>query len=234
MKKTTNDYLELKKACAKEALKYVKKDMILGIGSGSTVLEFIKQLSSSKSIAQDLICIPSSIDTENLLIDNKLQIGTLNQYTDIALTIDGADKVDSNLNLIKGGGGALLREKIIAAAAKEVIILVDESKLVSKLASSFPIPVEVIPLARRYVTKVLHEIGGKPNIRLASDKLGPTITDNGNIILDTMFDELENPKDFEKELNNIPGVVANGLFPNYFVDKVIIATKDGIKIKEKH
>ena len=233
MKENKNQILEKKRKSAAEALSFVKNNMIIGIGSGSTVREFIKLLGKSSLDSSSIICIPSSFDTEQMLIDNKMRIGTLNQYPQLDLTIDGADRVDDKLNLIKGGGGAMLREKIIAAAAKEVIIIVDESKMVAKLDGSFPIPVEVVPHALNFVISKLESIGGKPTLRVASDKLGPTVTDNGNLILDTDFQEIKNPETLEITLNNIPGVMENGLFPNKLVTKVIIASSSGITLKEK-
>ncbi|NHJ33497.1 MAG: ribose-5-phosphate isomerase RpiA [Asgard group archaeon] len=224
----------MKRKAASEALKFVKEGMVLGIGSGSTVREFIKLLGESDLDAQNIICIPSSLDTENMLIENNMVVGRLNQHPIIDLTVDGADRVDDKLNVIKGGGGALLREKIIAAAAKEVIIIVDESKIVTELGGSFPIPVEVIPHAKEFVTKQLQALSGEPKIRMASDTLGPTITDNGNIILDTDFKTISNPAVFEGILNNIPGVMENGLFPKNLVSKVIVASEKEIKVKEKN
>jgi len=228
-----DEKLALKQKSAQKALSFVKEGMVLGVGSGSTVREFIRLLSSSSLDLQSIVCIPSSIDTEALLIDANLRVGQLNQYPEIDLTIDGADRVDQQLNLIKGGGGALLREKILAAASKIVIIIVDESKLVDQLAGSFPIPVEVLPIAKRPVEQALKALGGKPKLRQASDKLGPTITDNGNIILDTDFPSMPEPAILEQQLNNIPGVLENGLFSNQLVSKVIVASTRGILLKEK-
>ena len=225
---------EMKKKAAKEALKFVKEGMILGIGSGSTVREFIKLLGESELNIKKIICIPSSLDTENMLIENGMVVGTLNQNPIINLTVDGADRVDEELNVIKGGGGALLREKIIAAAAKEVVIIVDESKMVTNLGGSFPIPIETIPHAKEFVKKKLQALSGEPKLRMASDKLGPTITDNGNIILDTDFEQISNPAVFEGILNNIPGVMENGLFPKNLITKVIVATEKEILIKERN
>ncbi|HUT81528.1 MAG TPA: ribose-5-phosphate isomerase RpiA [Candidatus Bathyarchaeia archaeon] len=225
--------IEMKKKSAKEALKFVREGMVIGVGSGSTVREFIRLLSESKLDIQSIICIPSSYDTEQLLIENSLHVGVLNQYSEIDLTVDGADRVDGNLNVIKGGGGAHLREKIIAAAAKEVIIIVDDSKIVDSLGGSYPVPVEVIPHAKEFVINKIRELGGKPTIRKASDKLGPTISDNGNIILDVDFQEIKNPDELEKSINNIPGVLENGIFPNRLITKVIIASTTEIKIKKK-
>lgn len=222
--------LKMKQKCAQEAIKSVEEGMILGIGSGSTVREFISILSRSSLDLQKIICIPSSFDTEAMLIDQGLQVGSLNQFPTIDITFDGADRVDEEINCIKGGGGALLREKIIGAAAKKLIILVDKSKIVPVLGKSFPVPIEVIPHARAYVTNQLIQMGGKPTLRLASDKLGPTITDNGNILLDTSFDEISDVEKLEQRINSIPGVMENGLFPNNMVNQVILGTEKEIKI----
>ncbi|NHJ48044.1 MAG: ribose-5-phosphate isomerase RpiA [Asgard group archaeon] len=223
----------MKKKSAKKASEFIKNGMVIGIGSGSTVREFIKLLNFSSLDMNKIVCIPSSFDTENMLIVNKVKVSTLNQYPKIDVTVDGADRVDEKLNLIKGGGGALLQEKIIAAAAKEVIIIVDESKLVKNLGGSFPVPVEVIPNALEFVSRKLESLGGIPNLRKASDKLGPTVTDNGNLILDTDFKKIADPASLEAKINNIPGVMENGLFPSNLITKVIVASQDEIIIKEK-
>lgn len=233
MNSSKDHKLEMKRKSAKAVLEFIKEDMVLGVGSGSTVREFILLLKTLDIDSNKIICIPSSYDTEQMLIENNMIVGSLNQHPIIDLTIDGADRVDDELNVIKGGGGALLREKIIAAAAKQVIIIVDDSKLVSTLAGSFPVPVEVIPHAREFIIKQLIALGGKPQVRKASDKLGPTITDNGNIIIDTDFQEIDDVSKMEKIINNIPGVMENGLFPKKLISKVIIATGNEIKIKER-
>lgn len=228
-----DEKLKMKRLCAKEALKYVRDGMVLGVGSGSTVREFVLLLEKSEIDISKIICIPSSYDTEMMLIENGMVVGRLNQHPVIDLTIDGADRVDAKLNVIKGGGGALLREKIIAAAAKKVIIIVDKTKIVETLGGTFPIPVEVIPHAQTYVSQELKKLQGTPNLRKASDKLGPTITDNGNIILDTDFQDIPNPQQLETQLNNLPGVMENGLFPSRLIDLVILADGKDIKVLEK-
>ncbi|MBD3189869.1 MAG: ribose-5-phosphate isomerase RpiA [Candidatus Heimdallarchaeota archaeon] len=230
MPQKDNTILKMKQKCAQEAIKSVKEGMILGIGSGSTVCEFISILSQSSLNLQKVICIPSSFDTEALLVNYGLQVGSLNQFPTIDLTFDGADRVDKDLNCIKGGGGALLREKIIGAASKALIILVDKSKMVPALGNSFPVPIEVIPHARAFVYKQLRKLGGKPALRIASDKLGPTITDNGNVLLDTSFEEINDVEKLEQTINSIPGVMENGLFPNKMVHQVILGTEKEIKI----
>lgn len=234
MSKKEDQKLNMKQKCAEEATKFVKDNMVLGVGSGSTVREFIKLLGRSNLDVKSLVCIPSSLDTEHMLIENGFRIGSLNQFPSIDLTVDGADRVDEKLNLIKGGGGAMLQEKIIAAAAKKVIIIVDQSKLVPKLAGTFPVPTEVIPHARNFVIKELEKLGGKPTERKASDKLGPTITDNGNIILDVDFQDAFEPEVMELKLNAIPGIVENGIFSRKLVNQVIVAEGEKIKILVKN
>lgn len=229
----TDQKLIMKRKAAAEALKFVKNNMVLGIGSGSTVREFIKLLGDSEIDQKTIVCIPSSFDTENMLIENGMKVATLNQYPILDLTIDGADRVDKDLNVIKGGGGALLREKIIAAASKKFVIIVDDSKIVEVLEGSFPIPVEVIPHAMEFVKEELIKLKGIPKLRKASDKLGPTVTDNGNIILDTDFSKIDNPEALEKTINNIPGVMENGIFTRKLVAQVIVASDKEIKILNK-
>ncbi len=233
MSKKPDQKLIMKRKAAAEALKLVKDGMILGIGSGSTVREFIKLFGDSKIDSKTIVCIPSSFDTENMLINNGMKVGTLNQYPAIDITIDGADRVDKDLNLIKGGGGALLREKVIAAASIQLVIIVDDSKMVQTLEGSFPIPVEVIPHAKEFVEKELLKLKGTPHLRKASDKLGPTVTDNGNIILDTDFSSISKPEELETTINNIPGVMENGIFSRKLVAQVIVASEKEIKILKK-
>jgi ribose 5-phosphate isomerase A len=231
MTKDKEAILLMKQKCAQEAVKKVQNDMILGIGSGSTVKEFIKLLGERDDLdVTTIVCIASSYDTEQMLIDNGMQVGLLNQYSKIDLTIDGADRVDKKLNLIKGGGAALLREKIIATAAQKVIIIVDKSKIVQQLDDSFPVPVEVIPFALNFVTRKLELLEGKPVIRKTSNKLGPLITDNGNMILDTYFDAIDHPDRLEQLINNIPGVMENGLFPSKLITEVIQAKEKEVVI----
>ena len=146
---------------------------------------------------------------------------------DIDLSVDGADEVDSNFNLIKGGGAAHTKEKIVDYAAKEFIVIVDESKCVEELGN-FPVPVEVLPDASRMVIQALEDMGAECEIRMAQRKDGPVITDNGNFVIDAKFDKIESPAHLEIDLNAIPGVVENGIF-SQMVDKVIVGTEDGTK-----
>ena len=168
------------------------------------------------------------LDIQSLLIAKKwnIPITTLEEH-DIDLSVDGADEVDLQFNLIKGGGAAHTKEKIVDYAAKEFIVIVDESKCVDTLGS-FPVPVEVLPDASRVVIQALEDMGAECEIRMAQRKDGPVITDNGNFVIDAKFEEIESPACLEIDLNSIPGVVENGIFSD-MVDKVIVGTEDGTK-----
>lgn len=212
---------ELKKAAAKEVIKYIDNDMIIGVGTGSTVNFFIEELANIKGKIQSAIA--SSKQTEALLKKYTIPVDDLNNVGELPLYIDGTDEFNDYLWLIKGGGGALTREKIIAANAKQFICIADESKHVNVLGK-FPLPIEVIPMARSYVAREIRKLGGDPEYR------DGFITDNGNVILDVYNLHITKPVSLEETLNNIPGIVANGIFARRGADKVLLATNDGIKI----
>jgi ribose 5-phosphate isomerase A len=214
----------LKSNVAKAALDYIKVGSILGIGSGSTINYFITSLADIKHKIEGVVA--ASIETEKRLKKLNIPVLDLNGAGELALYIDGADEVNPQLQLIKGGGGALTREKIIAAASKNFICIVDESKYVGVLGQK-SLPLEVIPMGRSYVARELVKLGGFPIYR---EKF---ITDNGNIILDTQHWDFTDPIKLERLLNNIPGVVGNGLFAQRPANILLIASKDGIKIFEK-
>jgi len=224
--------MKAKLNCAKEAVKLVEDGMILGIGSGSTVELFLKELGKRiKSEELEIYGVPSSYQSHIVAVENGIKVVDLFQFPNLDLCIDGADQIDSSLNCIKGGGGALTREKIVASASKRFVIIADESKLVEKL--SMPIPVEVLPFAYGFVAKEIEKIGGSCKLRIGSGKVGPVISDNGNFIVDCDFGIVENPKELEVKLNLIPGVVENGIFCNSMVDRVIVGTEDGVRILER-
>ena len=208
-----------KRNVAKAAIEYIKNSTIIGVGTGSTVNFFVEELAKNKGLIEG--AVSSSIATEKLLKDNNIPVVTLNSVTELSVYIDGADEATKNKHLIKGGGGALTREKIIAAASKEFICIIDDSKLVP-LLGSFPLPVEVIPMAQRYVAREIVKIGGQPELRQDFQ------TDNGNIILDIHNLKIENPIELENQLNQITGVVTNGLFAKRSADTLLIAKDDGI------
>ncbi|MFX0032353.1 MAG: ribose 5-phosphate isomerase A [Promethearchaeota archaeon] len=221
---------EGKKKAAIEAVKdNVEKDMILGIGSGSTVVYALKEIATrNKNEQLNLKCVPSSFQSSQLIIENGLPMVSLNQYPEIDLDIDGADEIDRDLNLIKGGGGCLLQEKILASNSKKLVIIADFRKKSEKLGENWRkgIPIEVIPMAHVTVMKKLEKLGGKSKLRIAKAKMGPLITDNGNFIIDVDFGIIEIPSKLNSELLNIPGIVDTGLFIN-MVSKVYIGQEDG-------
>jgi len=227
------DREEMKRLAAEKALDYIEDGMIIGIGTGSTVEYFIPKLGEKiKKEKLSIIGIPTSHRTKNLAREYEIPLSTLKDHPEIDVTIDGADEVDPELNLIKGGGGALTREKIVAFSSKKEIIIVDESKLVQKLGVSFPLPIEVIPFGW-YPTKLKIEerFDCKAELRMSDE--GPFTSDNMNYILDCEFSSgIEDPEDLEKELDRIPGIVETGLFVN-LADIVIAGTREGIKIFEK-
>lgn len=211
---------QLKRKAAEAALKYVEADSILGVGTGSTVNVLIDLLAEHKIPLQG--CVSSSEASTRLLQQYGYEVLDLNAYGPLPLYIDGADECDPNRNLIKGGGGALTREKIIAAASHQFICIVDASKKVDVLGK-FPLPVEVIPMARSLVARALVEMGGQPVWRQGF------ITDNGNWILDVHDLDLRDPVAAEMAINQMIGVVTVGLFAQRPADKVLIASAAGIE-----
>ncbi len=217
---------ELKRKAGEKAVEYIKDGMVVGLGTGSTVKYTILKLGELVKEGLDIIGIPTSIATEKLAKERGIKLGSIDDYQVIDLTIDGADEVDKNLNLIKGGGGALLREKIIAHASKYEIIVVDESK-VKNILGDFPLPIEIVKFGYKRTMNVLSTLGCNPSLRV---KNGETyITDNGNYIIDCKFEKIENPAELERKIDEIPGVVEIGLFVG-LANKIIIGKKDKIEI----
>lgn len=227
MQKTNINNEELKKLVASEALKYVQEDSFVGVGTGSTVRYFIENLASIKHKIRGAIA--SSIDTETKLKACGIPIYDLNSVTELPIYIDGADEINSAFHMIKGGGGALTREKIIASVAKKFVCIVDASKQVNILGK-FPLPIEVIPMARSYVARELVKLGGMPVYR------ENCTTDNGNVILDIWNLTILDPVKLEETLNNITGVVTNGLFAKRPADILLIGRNqnDQYKIDTLH
>jgi ribose 5-phosphate isomerase A len=212
---------ELKIEVAKAALKYVIPGTIIGVGTGSTANFFIDQLATIKSSVKGAVA--SSVATANRLEGHGINVVDLNEVEEISVYIDGADESDQQLNLIKGGGGALTREKIVAAVSKQFVCIADESKLVNVMGN-FPLPVEVIPMSTSYVKRqIIKSIGGVPVLR------EDFITDNGNLILDIHDLNIEEPKILENTLNNIVGLVTNGLFAIRSADILLLSSKSGVK-----
>ena len=214
--------LEMKKIAAQAALQFVKPDMIVGVGSGSTVNCFIEALGTLKDQIKGAVA--ASKNSEELLRQQGIEVFSTNDVSSLDIYVDGADEINPQKMMIKGGGAALTREKIVAALAKNFICIVDSSKQVDVLGSTFPLPIEVIPMARSQVARKLVALGGAPEYREG------VVTDNGNIILDVHNFAIMNPVEMEKELNNIAGVVTNGVFALRPANTVIIGTPDGAKI----
>jgi len=211
---------EKKKQVAEAALAYVENDTIVGVGTGSTVNFFIECLANIKHRIDG--AVSSSDATEALLKKHNIPVLSLNSANDIPVYVDGADEATKHLHLIKGGGGALTREKIVAAASKKFVCIIDETKLVDVLGT-FPLPIEVIPMAQSYVAREITKLGGQPILREGFT------TDNGNIILDVHNLSILKPVELEQELNKLAGVVTNGLFAQRPADVLLIASDNGVQ-----
>jgi ribose 5-phosphate isomerase A len=218
---------EMKRAVAQAAVDYItprlREDSIVGVGTGSTANCFIDALARVKNRFE--AAVASSEATAERLRGLGIEVLDLNSVSQMEFYVDGADEFDPHLNLIKGGGGALTREKIVAAVAKEFVCIVDHSKQVD-LLGAFPLPVEVIPMARSYVGRQLAALGGRPVYREG------VVTDNGNVILDLHDLEILDPKALEAQLNNIVGVVTNGLFARRGADLILLGTPAGVQTIE--
>jgi len=217
--KNSDAQLEQKQRVAEAAMAFVKADAVLGVGTGSTVNCFIDALAAS-NVRIEAAVSSSEASTARLRAAG-IEVIELNQTGTLDVYIDGADEFESNRRLIKGGGGALTREKIIAGASRKFVCIVDESKKVGVLGK-FPLPVEVIPMARSFVARQLVAIGGQPELRQGFT------TDNGNVILDVHNMDLVDPVAIEQRINNIPGVVTCGLFALRPADLVLMASKNGV------
>jgi len=218
-----------KNAAIKAVEENVKKNMIIGIGSGSTIV-YAVQIIAEMNRKEDLNvkCIPSSYQSYQLILNNGLELASLDQYPEIDLVIDGADEIDKNLNLIKGGGGCLVQEKILASNSKNLVIIADFRKNSEKLGMNWKkgVPIEVIPMAYVPLMKKLKKMGGKPILRMAQSKSGPLITDNSNFIIDVDFGIIDNPVVLNNKILPIPGVVDTGFFIN-MASRAYIGQKDG-------
>lgn len=212
---------EMKQAVAKAAIEYVEAGTIVGVGTGSTANFFIDELAKIKHKIEGTVA--SSEASAERLREHGIEVFDLNSVSEIAVYVDGADESNKFLHLVKGGGGALTREKIVAAASKKFVCIADESKLVDVMGK-FPLPIEVIPMARSLVAReIIKQIGGEPVLREGFT------TDNGNIILDVHNLEIMEPTKTEQILNNITGVVTNGLFAIKPADVLLLGTPDGVK-----
>ncbi|MCP4989188.1 MAG: ribose-5-phosphate isomerase RpiA [Colwellia sp.] len=212
---------EMKKAAAIKALEFIENDTIVGVGTGSTVNFFIDALASIKDKITG--AVSSSEESTKRLAAHGIEVFDLNSVDILDIYIDGTDEITKHMAMIKGGGAALTREKIVSAVAKKFICIADDSKQV-ELLGLFPLPVEVIPMARSYVARELVKLGGDPVYRQG------VVTDNGNVILDVHNLEILDPKKLEEQINGIVGVVTNGLFAIRGADTLVLSSTDGIKV----
>ena len=211
---------EQKRAAAAAAIQHIPVGCIVGVGTGSTANYFIEELSKIKNKIEGAVA--SSDVTAQRLKSYGIEVLDLNNVIDLPVYVDGADEITEHLHMIKGGGGALTREKIVAAVARKFICITDQSKLVSVLGN-FPLPVEVIPMARSYVAREIVHLGGQPALRQGF------VTDNGNVILDVHNLQIMNPIELEATLNQITGVVTNGLFARRSADTLLLGTDNGVR-----
>lgn len=225
----------IKQEVGKAAAARVKSNSVIGLGTGSTTafaIEYIGARLKSGELT-NVVGIPTSFQAQVLAKKFGIPLTTLDEADRIDVAIDGADEVDPQKNLIKGGGAAHTQEKVVDALAEQFIVVVDGSKLVDKLGSTFLLPVEVIPMAVTPVMRAIVKLGGEPQLRMGVRKAGPVVTDQGNLVIDVKFPSIDNPAELEKTLNNIPGVLENGLFVGV-TDLVLVGEiQDGqVVIKE--
>ena len=219
--------LKEKRNAGFRAAEYVEDGMVVGLGTGSTAKHAVEKIGERiRKEGLDIVGIPTSENTKLMAEDLKIPLTTLDDVKKIDITIDGADEVDADKNLIKGGGGALLREKMVAFETEYEIIVVDHSKMVDKLGVEFDLPVEIIPHWKNATIRKVETLGCTSNIRMHNNSIFKT--DNHNYIIDCSFEIIEDPQKLSKELNNIPGVVENGLFID-LADKIIIGKKEGFE-----
>lgn len=211
---------DLKRAVAQAAIKYVPVDCVVGVGTGSTANFFIDELANIKHQIRGAVA--SSEASAKRLQGHGIEVLSLNEAGDLPVYVDGADEITRHLHMIKGGGGALTREKIVAAASKKFVCVCDASKLVDVLGK-FPLPIEVVPMARSSVARQLVLLGGQPRLREGFT------TDNGNVILDVLGLQIVDPKELESTLDHIAGVVTNGLFARRAADVLLLGTAEGVK-----
>ena len=223
-----------KKNAALEAIGNVENGFVIGLGSGSTAAYAIEEL--GKKVRRErlsILAVPTSYQALMLAATHGIQITTLDEHPKLDLAIDGADQMDRNLDLIKGMGGALTREKIVASASKKLIIIADESKKVRVLGeNNHPVPLEALPFAARPIMLKIQKRGGEPVLREANGKVGPVITDNGNVILDVRFGPIEDPSRLAAELKALPGVVETGLFVR-MADLAYVGKSSGVERIER-
>jgi ribose 5-phosphate isomerase A len=226
---STDERADRKKRAAERAVDFVANNQIVGLGTGSTSQFAIEALGRRVKEGLEITGVPTSIETERLAKDAGIALLTLDEVQGIDISIDGADEVDPEYNLIKGGGGALTREKLVASASKKRIIIVDDSKLVSRLGECFALPVEVLPFGWTHCARELGGFGCSLGLRMSNGR--PFETDNGNYILDCRFDSITDPPQLERAIKLLPGVIESGLFVS-LVDILIIGYEDRVAVEQ--
>lgn len=228
----TDQIVELKKKAGKIASEALQSGMIVGLGSGSTAFQAIRAIGRRRQNGEldDIVGIPCSEESAALAQSLGIPLGTLNEYPLIDITIDGADEIDPNLNLIKGLGGAHLREKIVAIASKQLIIIADDRKLVERLGSRAPVPVEVVAFAGKPVRDYLESLGARAVLRKQDDAV--YITDEGNIIYDCYFENITDPQQLDLAIKSRPGVIEHGLFLDLATEAIVVSAA-GVERRSK-
>jgi ribose 5-phosphate isomerase A len=219
---------DAKKRAALEAVKHVSEGFVVGLGSGTTVAYAIQEIGERiRREGLRVLGVPTSHQALLLAVSCGISITTLDEHPKLDLTIDGADQVDKELNLIKGMGGALMREKVVASAAKQFVVVADGTKFVEKLGTKQPIPVEILPFALSTVVARVEDLGGKTVLREGKRKVGPVVTDNGNFILDVEFESVDDLDKLDVAVKSIPGVLETGLFLE-MADVVYLGKQDDV------
>lgn len=225
----------MKRRASERAVEHIKSGFIIGLGSGTTAAMAIRLIGAKlrEGELRDILGIPTSLQAAQEAISSGIPLTTLDEHPEIDVSIDGVDQIDTQLRAIKGGGGALLREKVVASSSRLSIVVADETKLVDKLGLGCSVPVEVHPFAIRPVCLRLMRMGVEARVRTGTGKLGPVVTENGNLIVDVHFGALEDPRRIEESLKAIPGVIETGLFID-LIDLAYIGTHEGVRRMEKN
>lgn len=222
---------DLKRICAKEAMKYIKDGMIIGLGGGRSISYLIDYIKEEKNIKVKIVT--PSAKTKFLCIENGLEVLHTCSVDKVAVAFDGCDQVDEKFNALKSGGGIHTKEKLIASMSEEYILLVDEEKFEKELSFKAPVVLEILEDSLKYVERKVIELGGKPSIRTSDIKDGFTISDNGNLLMDVAFSKVQNVEELNNKLRNICGVVETSLFTNV-ITKIIVASESGVKTISKN
>lgn len=225
------DSNDLKKACAKEAMKYIKDGMIIGLGGGRSIAYLIDYIKEDKNLKVRVVT--PSMKTKLLCIENGLEVVHTCSVDKVAVAFDGCDQVDEDFNALKSGGGIHTKEKLIASMSEDYILLVDEEKFEKKLTFKAPVVLEILEDSLKYVERKVVELGGRPFVRTSDIKDGFTISDNGNLLMNVTFNEVKEIEELNKKLKNICGVIETSLFTNV-ITKVIISSENGIKVISKN